>query len=357
MLIEKKIGVYNGKKTRNGEIDLLRFLFAVSIMAFHFTVLGNSYFIHGHIGVEFFFLVTGYLMNQSSKKITKNYLILVETKKFIVNKVLSFYIYYIMAYFLNLLVKIKGERWSLRTVCELLCKSIPDLTCTYIILKTDNPLYITGSWYLSAMVIALVILYPILLYFKEGASKFLFPLGGIFILGHLLYQNGCITEVWSGKIPAGVLRAMAEIAIGCFLYEVVEMLKKQRFKKGEKIVLNILKIFCYIIVFTYSFGIFLGRTDSDIHIFLILCIAITITFSEIGYCLPGSKFTNYIGKLSFVIYILHGTIIYILQLIFGNEISITILIVSYIISILFSSLFLCIVNIFIKCINYRTIIR
>ena len=48
---------------RNGEIDLFRFIFSVMIIIFHF---GNTYnyriFQNGYIAVEFFFVVSGYLM-------------------------------------------------------------------------------------------------------------------------------------------------------------------------------------------------------------------------------------------------------------------------------------------------------
>ena len=52
---------------RNGEIDAFRFVFAIVIFLFHFGVfLQNSalknVFKFGNIGVEFFFLVSGYLL-------------------------------------------------------------------------------------------------------------------------------------------------------------------------------------------------------------------------------------------------------------------------------------------------------
>lgn len=73
----------NVKKTfqRNGKIELLRFIFCMAVLLFHCEkyVLGEpslekgyhlSLFCHGSMGVEFFFLVSGFLMAKSiSKKI------------------------------------------------------------------------------------------------------------------------------------------------------------------------------------------------------------------------------------------------------------------------------------------------
>ena len=45
------------KKARNGNIELLRFVFCVGVVLFH-----AWYVRRGYIGVEFFFIVTGYFL-------------------------------------------------------------------------------------------------------------------------------------------------------------------------------------------------------------------------------------------------------------------------------------------------------
>ena len=58
---------------RNGEIDLLKFLFSLMIVIYHtknFTeYYGQNLFMQGSIGVSFFFLVSGYLLAYSTGKI------------------------------------------------------------------------------------------------------------------------------------------------------------------------------------------------------------------------------------------------------------------------------------------------
>ena len=61
-------------KKRNGKIDLLRFLFAVIVLIYHSRyVVGDekSLFLGGSFAVEFFFLVSGYLMMANRLDILK----------------------------------------------------------------------------------------------------------------------------------------------------------------------------------------------------------------------------------------------------------------------------------------------
>lgn len=59
-------------KQRNGTVDFLKFIFAVLIVMFHSknlaTGVEESYFIGGSIGVDFFFLVSGFFLASSALK-------------------------------------------------------------------------------------------------------------------------------------------------------------------------------------------------------------------------------------------------------------------------------------------------
>ncbi len=60
-----------GENMRNGEIDFLRFLFSLIILLRHSSnIVGKKWypFLGGAFAVEFFFLVSGYLMMASIHK-------------------------------------------------------------------------------------------------------------------------------------------------------------------------------------------------------------------------------------------------------------------------------------------------
>ena len=57
-------------KKRNGEIDILRAFFAIIILIYHSHIIylkSANCFIRGYLGVEFFFLVSGYYLAKNAK--------------------------------------------------------------------------------------------------------------------------------------------------------------------------------------------------------------------------------------------------------------------------------------------------
>lgn len=55
---------------RNGFVDFLKFVFAIIILFHHSVELfrgSNTYFISGYIAVEFYFMVSGYLLAKKSE--------------------------------------------------------------------------------------------------------------------------------------------------------------------------------------------------------------------------------------------------------------------------------------------------
>ena len=62
------------KKKRNGRIDFLRFVFALIIVLHHTRYLlgyEHTIFIGGSLGVEFFFLVSGYLLVATVERVAE----------------------------------------------------------------------------------------------------------------------------------------------------------------------------------------------------------------------------------------------------------------------------------------------
>lgn len=61
-------------KKINGEIELLRFVFAIGVVLVHSKNLFGEewkYFLKGSFGVEFFFIVTGFFLAKSVSKINR----------------------------------------------------------------------------------------------------------------------------------------------------------------------------------------------------------------------------------------------------------------------------------------------
>lgn len=328
------------KTARNGEIDLFRFIFSVIILILHFE---DNYhfglFRQGYIGVEFFFLVTGYLMaghvaRRGDAAISSDE-IANDTWYFVKRKVSSFYRYYCVAMILWLVVlQVILRHNGLKQFFIFIIRGIPQITLSFMGLCHDyTGLYVGNTWYLSAMMISIVILYPLLLKARTLCSKIVFPLFSMFILNYLYQKNGsiCATFEWNGFFYQGLLRSIAEIALGTSIYSLQESLQKPRASAGrhqseqnqtgenslvKKLFLSVVKFGSYGLVILYASGKQFGGKWS-LHAFLFLMLAVTMSFSSLGYTIKDSRLTRYLGKISLPIFVFHGFLRYVARTITG----------------------------------------
>lgn len=323
---------------RNGEIDLLRFLFSIIIVIYHFNTNFNlGFFTNGYIGVEYFFVVSGYLMaghvvkgNYQSQDLSY---ISDETWHYILKKVKSFYAYYISVILFQILVRfILVNHMDIAAVGYRILRSIPTFTLTFMGLDgAVGSLYVGNTWYLSAMLLAIFMLYPMLLKHYKFSVQILFPLISIFILGYFFATNKSISywDDWSGIAYFGTIRALAEISLGSCLYQlsVVWTTKSRLFssdKPAAKVLATIIKVFCYFVVMVFAYGTFFGRPLErafDLHALLFCSLGILLSFSNSGYNIPDCRITRYLGKVSLPIFIYHGFIRWTIWEFIGHGIS------------------------------------
>ncbi len=319
------------QKKRNGEIDVFRFIFSILIVGVHFQDnYSFGYFTHGYIGVEFFFLVSGFLMARHvyvKKSLpTEPKDIANETWRYIAAKIKPFYRYYCVAMALWLVVlQVILRRNGFKQFLLFIIRGLPQITLTFMGLCHDyTGLYVGNTWYLSAMIIAIFLLYPFILKNRETSTKLVFPLLTMAFLCYLYKNNNsiCATFEWNGYIYLGVIRAIAEIAGGASLYALYDYLKdKPLFTPGQnrtidKLWLTLLKYGSYILVVLYGCGVEFGGNWS-IHAFLYLVIAVTLSFLGAGYTIQGGGITNYLGKISLPIFLFHGFLRYVCRTITG----------------------------------------
>lgn len=210
---------------RNREVDFLRFVFAVIIMSHHSRyVLGdeNCLFLGGSLAVEFFFIVSGYLMMASilraerrqSAGVTRAALG-TETYHFLLRKIRAFLPEYLIAWFIGFFL-IEGFGFpGLRHVLHDFGKYFFELS----LIKMSG--IFTGGidgcmWYLSAMSLCMAVLYPLIRRHKNFMVHIGAPLTALFLLGYLCRTFGHPRDPveWTGLVYKGDLRAMAELCLG-----------------------------------------------------------------------------------------------------------------------------------------------
>ncbi len=228
---------------RNCKIELMRFVFAIVIVIFHINdkLWSNtklifpdstwSFFAHGNIGVEFFFLLSGFLMARSIFKIEEAKLtcpsqnsqdlpIGDETLCFIWNKIKAFLPYHIFFNFLAIIIAV--FRSDITDFANYILKCIPSF---FFLGKTglfNGNAYIGDEWYISAMLLMMAVIYPLARRFYASYTHMFGPLAAVFILGYIYMENGKLGGIneWNGFTYFAVFRAFAEITLGMTCFEV-----------------------------------------------------------------------------------------------------------------------------------------
>ncbi|MBE6749430.1 MAG: acyltransferase [Ruminococcaceae bacterium] len=334
-------------KKYNPQIDVAKFLFSIVIILYHSNKLLSldfHIFQYGYTAVEFFFMITGYLMVCSSKKFDSS-LPGKSTFTFTINKIKSFYLYFIIAFvvafFARNLAFYLDKTLNLEKLFDNTVLSVNELLLLHTSGIDFGKIYNGPTWYLSAMIIAIMILFPIVLKFKDwitGCGGFLIA---VFIFAIISQTKGNLNTVaWWEFISLGVMRAIAGLSLGCFLFGLVERLNENNIslKAFPKFLLFLIEL--ALTAFLFFLMQIRGKSRFD---FIALILIFIITFIVLsGLTTPanikGKRFFGALGKFSLVGYLNHRSVIYLLNAV-APELSSDKTFLAYILGILISCLF------------------
>ncbi len=300
-------------KKRNGTIELMRFIFCVMIILFHiknaldiklpapFSFCGK-----GRIGVEFFFLVSGYLLAHTASKVGGGQGIVKSTRRFIYKKFLGVLPYHIILYFVCLALILLTATFPSREEAALFTlKAIPNL----FFLQRSGLVYVeplSTEWYIAAMLIMMAVIYPVVLKYKRKATTIAAPVLTVIFVGYMIHTDGKFggTDVFAfgGVLPKVYLRAFTEILAGTFCYEVACRLKTLKFTKLDRIILTAVEFLCYASVVAYTFTKL--PTEYEGYAFYALAAAVTLSFSEATLTsdIMKNRAAYALGKISLPLY-------------------------------------------------------
>ena len=303
----------NGKPNgRVAFIEIMRMVFCLIIMLFHMRKLGNGtpvIFTGGYIGVEFFFLVSGYLMAQTAVKSQDSRPIGTQTAAFLYRKIRAIYPYYFTAFVFAFIGWIICKDATIQEAFKQLSNGIWEL----LLLKRTGlggTIWINGpTWYLSAMFTAMLLLYPLLRGYTDLFLKTIAPVLTIVCLA-LLYKNGSLqngNDLFGVEIRS-VLRAIGGLSLGCICYEAALALRGIRFTRVGTELLTLTELG------GYGFAIYMANriayTQYDYTILIALAVGVTISFSQTSITgrLRYGKLCNWLSKASLLLYLNHRAI-------------------------------------------------
>ena len=296
----KKIGITN----RNTEIELLRFVFAVLVVLSHSAELlpiGMKMFSHGGLAVEFFFLLSGYLMMASLRK---NTVCTPEVHSFIWRKIQAFWPEMLIA----VLLAIGVYRYCGASAVEVVKQSYNTFLSSLLLLKMtgippDKWDWNGPTWYLSSMVIGMCITYPLLKRWGTHAVLLLFAL---MLCGFLLQCNGVLASAyqWTGITYAGNLRAVAELLLGAFAWQGAQWLRNRTLGVKVRALLALAKWLGVVFVLFIS-HVAWYTWDGACLVALWCVIVIAFSGQSLDRGLFQNRFCLFLGAFSLPLYLSH----------------------------------------------------
>ena len=287
-------------KNKKHSIEALRFIFMLVIAVWHFGRVNP--FTHGYIAVDFYFILSGYLLYGSY--IRHKYDALVYT----VEKLRRFYPEYIFVFIIAFLMKV-GILLRENDYITVFLNAISEGLLIHGVGVYDGNVNPT-SWYISVLLLGGGLLYAMLYCSKRVAVGVLFPL--IVLLGYtaLLRLNGSLEQFSSGLfISECLLRGMAGMSLGVILAVFVE-----RYSTSLEKSCLLLNVACVLAVVIVSIALFSVK-HYDRFALLAFCILIISCFvpSTLINRVFASQLWTRLGGITFEMLLVHCPVIWVVN--------------------------------------------
>lgn len=312
---------------RNHTIDVLRFVFSVVVVLFHatnaFAGAGEYYpvhfalCVHGNAVVEFFFLVSGYLMAASAfrrGRAADERSLAVQTQGFVVGKVRGFFALHAVAFVGALVAHALVKQYGLWDLLTYTVQSVPSFFFLQMFGFANGPNSV--EWYISAMLIAMAVLYPLLRRHYNMCVRVVFPLLACVLLGWLYHGSGRLTGVlgWEGIAFRSVFRAFAELALGAVLFEMVRWLDTRELTQPQRRVLTSVQVVALCCALACVCLTLPGLCEFAILGLLAIVVALSFSRQSLLESKLNATVADALGKVSLPVYLSQATAISLMQL-------------------------------------------
>ena len=331
------------KKQLNGKIEFLRFAFSICIILYHcHRTLGFDHLslggLHipvmagGRLGPDFFFVTAGVLMAASLSRERLRQLsastdrtkspgqtegcaaiapapgsdLGERTLAFMKKKYLAIFPYHAICFAALFIFRLYSrELWkNASDVCSFLVASVPEFLLLQKFGFPEQTVNVV-EWYLSAMLIAMAVIYPLAASCYSLFARVIAPVLGLGILGCMTYSLGTFSDqdLWMGFVQAGVLRAFAEISLGISVYEMAKVLSEQSLTTGKRWALTAVEAAGMVLVFCY---LVLGTAGTfELQILLCMLVSVGLIFSgqTFGSSFFQQKWILQLGRLNLCFYL------------------------------------------------------
>lgn len=305
---------------RNGVIDIAKFVFSVVIVLNHSNhlITGQGIFMRGgYLAVEFFFIVSGYLMAKSGAKRQKfdANTIGSETMSFVFHKAKEIFPYYSLGFICAFIATQYINHHSGKQIIKNVIKSVLTFLRIGTTVGLDSYEVMGLSWYISAMLLGVLMVYPLFRYRRNLFCYIEAPLICAFIYGYLSHTyKGTSALDWIGICNTGLLRGIAGLSLGCLTYEISQKIENTTWSRNGRILLTLVEAMGYFAALLHmQFKFKVESNDFVIIVILVLSIAISFSCKSLS-CQMISNVNIFWAEYSLALYMGH----YVIRLLITN---------------------------------------
>lgn len=306
LLVANRKGSVQMKKSKNNSITLWRIIFAYLIMIYHFD---NKYAISQHfdltpgwyIGVEFFFIVSGYLLYEKFDALSEK---CHSGLAYLGYRYKKFYPYYLASFLLCFISSfLIRERASVLEMVRFLSNDYFEVFALQGIGLDDGWSYINNtSWFISIMFICDFLIYHCLIKWKDTFINFAAPLI-VIICFSFLYRNmrgiGAAVQTTGFYENWALMRGMADMCLGIFAARLNHAFGCVKNKNALKAVGTL--GFLFVIGCSLKYG----NSTTDFLYTMILSVSVSTGFLPSESRLYGKKWIHGWSSLTMCMYLVH----------------------------------------------------
>jgi len=170
------------------------------------------------------------------------------------------------------------------------------------------------AWYISAMLLSMLIIYPIVRYRRGFYTYIMAPIVCVFIYGYLQHNYyGAAALDWVGICSTGLLRGLSSVSLGCVVYELSEKISRTKWTALGKKLLTILEIGGYLYALIHMQFLFAWGSNDFVAV-MAVALSVAISGSGRSYTaeIPGDK-TAILAELGMALYMGHPAIMILIR--------------------------------------------
>lgn len=306
------------KTKYNGQLDCLKFVMACIIMLMHtWKEFDDSSFLKmGGYGVEVFFAISGVFMCASAAKAAERkeqQSLGRETADFLFRKIKKVLFPYLVCYgmYFVMWMDTKGQFLLMEEGKRALINRILCMLPNFLLLSQTGILagktLVNISWYVSAMLIAMLLLYPLVRKFRQSFCLIAAPLICLFGTGYLYCEVGQYKRIDEFLLfaPQGLWRAFIGLCLGCIIYEFAAVLRKISFTRFSRVLLSLASLVLFgLFIFVIQYGS--KKEGFCINIIVFFWLSILVSKQNAGAGKFDHKVSGLLGEASLYLYFMHA---------------------------------------------------